>query len=430
MGVVSKEGFKHWSKIIAKFMSIQVLIKALGLLVNIVLIRYLAKADYAYFTIGLSILQTLVLLSDAGIGTGMMAIGGRHWQGFTRMGQLVNSAMALRKRQFLIAAIGVLPIMIWLLWKNDASLVHILTLCMAVLVGASFELPTVIYTVVLKLNNEYDKVQYIDIINVSFRLITIGLLSFIFLQSYIAIWIISLAFGINYFVSKKWASAYADPKAKTHLSIDRKEINQIIIHQLPGAIYFCLIGQISIFLISVFGSTASVAEVGVLSRLAVIFTVINVTVATVIMPRFSKSQTADQIQKWFFLMLAGLILMGLVLLGFAYVFPDFFLFVFGKKYIHLDQELLWVVGNGMVYLITGIIFQINSSRGWILKWWIFIPVGVATQVISLFFLDVSTVIGVIQYNIILCIPELILLTLLFFYQLKQMRMATPGLQAS
>lgn len=400
-------------------MSVQVIIKLMGMGVSILLVRIMAKEDYAFFTIAISILHTIVMLSDSGIGSGVMAIGGRHWENKSRMGQLVNSALALRNRQFYMAAIFAIPLMVWLLIKNEASIYIVSTLVFAVVVGSLFEIRTVVYTAILRLNNQFDSVQRIDIINTIVRLSIILILALLFLDAFVAVMVFSVAYGVNYFVSKNWVAKYIE-EIDTEDKEDKQEINTIIKHQLPNAVYYSITGQIAVFLISIFGSTEAVADVGVLTRLAIMFSIINVTLATVVMPKFSKSNIPAEIKKGFMLLVGLLLLIAVVMISLSYFFPDFFLFIFGKKYSHLTTELVWLVGGAMMSLVTGVIFKINASRGWVIKWWLFIPVGLITQIVCLFFLDISTVIGVIQYNIILNIPALIMFVYLFYYKVGQM----------
>lgn len=417
---MNNDQVKHWTKVIAKFMSVQMIIKVIGMLVSIYLIRILAKEDYAYFTIAISIMSTIVLLSDSGIGSGFLAIGGRHWEDKDRMGKLVTGSMELRKKQFWAAALFGFPMLIWMLNKNEAPLEIILLMVVIVGVGSTLEIYNIIYAATLKLNNQYDSIQKVEFINTCVRLILVFLLSYIFLDAVTAVIVSVIAYGVNFLIYRNWASKYYTV-AKKALQTDKSEILNIVKHQLPNAIYYAIIGQITIFLISVFGSTENVAEVGVLSRLAVMFSIIGVTLTTVVMPMFSKSKRPEQIVKLFSILMFFLIALSCTLIGFAMAFPDVFLYIFGNKYMHLTQEVVWLVAAAMLSLVTGMIFKINSHRGWVIKWYVFIPVGIATQVIALLTLNVSTVLGVVQYQLVLNIPVIFLFLHLFFTKVNEMK---------
>ncbi len=417
---LKSDNWGHWIKIIAKFMSVQMGIKLLGMVISVYLIRILAKEDYAYFTIAISIMSTIVLLSDSGIGSGFMAIGGRHWDNKERMGKLVNGALLLRKKQFWAAASFAFPTMFWLLYKNDAPLMTIFFLMGIVGLGASFEIRTIIHTATLRLNNQYDSVQKIDIINTLIRLVLIVSVSFIFLDGFVAVVVSVFAYGINLLVARTWANPFSEP-SKEFYKEDKKEILSIVKHQLPNAIYYAIIGQVTVFLISIFGSTENIAEVGVLSRLAIIFSIISITLTTVVMPIFSKSKDPKQILKLFSILMFLVTALAVTMIGFAMAFPDFFLYIFGNKYTHLTEEVVWLVASSMLSLLVGIIFKINSSRGWVIKWYIFIPIGILTQVVALFTLNVATVLGVIQYQLVLNLPALFVFLHLFFQKVNELK---------
>jgi len=410
-------------------MSIQLGLKLLGMAITIYLVRILDKSDYAFFTIAISVLHTIVLLSDSGIGSGMMAIGGRHWKDKFRMGQLVSSAMTMRKQQFYPAVLFAIPMMCWLLWKNEAPTITIILLSAIVIVGAAFELRTVVFTAVLKLNDQFDKVQQIDIINTIIRVALVFSISLFFMNAVLAVLVSSLAYIVNYFVSKNWSSIFSINSA-SYLKEDRKEIGSIVKHQLPNAIYFSITGQISVYLISIFGNTAQVAEVGVLTRLAFVFSILTMTLSTVVLPRFSKFKDPRKINQLFLYLVGGFSILSILLLIFANSFPQAFLFIFGEKYAHLENELTWLIGGTMITVISGVIYKINSGRGWIVKWWIFIPVGIITQLIGVLLLNLSSVTGVLQFNILLNVPTLLIFIGLFYYKIGVMKKESKSIKYS
>ncbi len=78
------------------------------------------------------------ILADSGVGIGLTSIGGRVWQDPHRFGQLISTALRLRK-YLAAAAVGVVaPILIWMLARNGASLSYAVLLTLFVLAGLSF----------------------------------------------------------------------------------------------------------------------------------------------------------------------------------------------------------------------------------------------------------------------------------------------------
>src|ERR1051325_3924323 len=92
-----------WTKLLTRFLTLEALVQALGFAAGIILVRVLPKADYGLFTIANTMQQTMNLLADNGISSGLSAIGGRVWHDPFRFGQLLHTAMRLRRLLALIA---------------------------------------------------------------------------------------------------------------------------------------------------------------------------------------------------------------------------------------------------------------------------------------------------------------------------------------
>src|SRR3954462_12476757 len=125
----------HRARVVSNFALVQAFVQVIGFLSGILLVRYLDQREYAYFTIANTMQGTLNVLADIGISIGLISIGGRVWQDQHRFGQLVNTALGLRRRLGLLAAVAVIPILYFLLVKNGASVIYTALLIAAVLVG-------------------------------------------------------------------------------------------------------------------------------------------------------------------------------------------------------------------------------------------------------------------------------------------------------
>src|SRR3979409_1108581 len=101
----------HRARVIGSFAVVQAIVQFIGFLSGILLVRWLSQTEYAYFTIANSMQGTINLLADIGISVGLVSIGGRVWQDRHRFGQLVNTALRLRRRLGSIAVVIITPIM-------------------------------------------------------------------------------------------------------------------------------------------------------------------------------------------------------------------------------------------------------------------------------------------------------------------------------
>jgi hypothetical protein len=190
---------------------------------------------------------------------------------------------------------------------------------------------------------------------------------------------------------------------------DRVAMIGFIKNQAANAVFFCLQGQITIFLISFFGSRAtSVAEVGALGRLAMIFAVMGQVLTNIFVPAFARCQDAARLRLQYFAIVAGVAGCCLAVIAAAAFFPDQFLFVLGSKYAHLQRELLLIVASTVLNVLTGALWFLNASKAWVAGAWLYIPLTLATQVALIPYTDFSNVRQVLIFGVISAVPNLLL----------------------
>src|SRR5207245_11262943 len=132
--------------------------------------------------------------------------------------------------------------------------------------------------------------------------------------------------------------------------------------------------QITIFLISFFArQSSSVAEVGALGRLAMIFVVLANLLANIFVPAFARCQERRRLQSLYLQIAGGVSLFCIVVFAAAAIFPDQFLFVLGSKYAHLHREPLLMFGSAVLPALTGTFWSLNAARALVAGPWLSIP---------------------------------------------------------
>ena len=222
---------------------------------------------------------------------------------------------------------------------------------------------------------------------------------------------------------RKYVAGVIDLKAPEHAE-DREAMRGFIRSQAANAIFFCLQGQITVFLISFFGRQASsIAEVGALGRLAMIFAVLSNLLANVFAPAFARCQSLRKL-RWQYAAIVGCVAcFSLVIIGAAAFFPRQFLFVLGNKYAHLERELLLMVGGAVITALAGTLWSLNAAKAWIAGSWLYIPLTLATQLALIPFTDFSSVTGVLTFNLVSAIPSLALNLILSYRGFRGWRLA-------
>src|SRR2546423_1106751 len=398
----------HRARVVGNFAFVQAIVQLISFVSGILMIRTLDQREYAYFTIANTMQGTLNVLADIGISIGLVSIGGRVWHDRHRFGQLVNTALGLRRKLGLVAVIAVVPILYFLLVKNGASTNYTALLIIAVLAGLSVQLSIGVLSVVPRLRSDIGRIQSIDLAGAVARFLTLVVLMYLFLNGAVALAVGSATLLLQYWMLHRYVAGVIDLGAPEN-SEDRAAMLGFIRSQAANAIFFCLQGQITVFLISLFGrQVSSIAEVGALGRLAMIFAVLSHLLANVFAPAFARCQNAAKL-RWQYGGIVGAVAgFSLAIIGAAYFFPSQFLFVLGNKYAHLNRELFLMVGGAVIMAMASTLWSLNAAKAWIAGSWLYIPLTLGTQLILIPFTDFASVPGVLTFNLISAIPSLLL----------------------
>jgi O-antigen/teichoic acid export membrane protein len=414
----------HRARVVGNFAFVQAIVQLIGFCSGILLVRWLDQREYAYFTIANTMQGTINLLADIGVSVGLVSIGGRVWQDRHRFGELINTGLSLRKRLGAIAILAVTPILASMFLKNGASISYTALLIAIVLAGIAVELSIGVLAVVPRLRSDISLIQRIDLTGAIVRLCLLLVLAFIFLSAGVAIAVASATLFLQYTLLRRYVGSVVDLTAPQNAQ-DRHEIIRLTKHLAPNAVFYCLQGQITIFLISFFAHRVSaVAEVGALGRLAMIFTVLSNLLANVFVPAFARCHERGRLRWLFAAIVGGVLAFSLVVLLAAQFLPSEFLFVLGNKYAHLHRELLLMVGGAVIGALTGTFWALNASKAWVSGAWLYIPLTVVTQIALIPYTDFSSVSGVLTFNILSSIPNLLLNIALSYRGFRSLQSAT------
>ena len=396
------------ARIVGNFAIVQGLVQIIGFCSGILIVRSLEQRDYAWFTIANTMQGTINVLADIGISVGLISIGGRVWQDRHRFGQLVKTALALRKIFGAIVIIIATPILFFLLARNSAPLGYAAVLIALVILALLFQLSVNVLSVVPRLRSDIVRIQTIDFSAAIVRLLGLIALMYLFLNAAVALALAAGASLLQFALLRSYALRVIDFDA-TENPEDRAAMLDFVRKLAANAVFFSLQGQITVFLISLFARQAnSVAEVGALGRLAMIFAVLGNVLTNVFVPAFARAQTSRRL-RWLYVAISGVVTaFGAVVLCAAAIFPEQFLFVLGNKYAHLHRELLLMVGAAVLSSVTATFWELNASRGWVAGSWLYIPLTLATQLMLIPFIDFSNVASVLTFNLLSAIPNLLL----------------------
>ena len=396
------------ARVIGSFALVQGCMQIISFASGILLIRYLDQREYAYFTIANSMQSTINILADIGISIGLVSIGGRVWHDRRRFGELITTALSMRRRLGAMGVVIITPLLCYMLVKNGASWKYTVILVLFVLAGLQIHFALGVLNVVPRLRSDTNRIQLIDVVGAVGRLVAIAVFLFLFLDAAVAVAISSAMSLVQYLLLRNYAYAVIDRNAPANAE-DREAIRGFIRNQAPNAIFFCLGGQITVFLISVFGHRASsVAEIGALGRLAMVFAVLTNLLTNIFAPAFARCQSPRRLRWQYFGITGGVAAFSAVVIAAAAFFPHEFLFVLGKRYSHLDRELLLMVTGSVLIALAGTIWTLNAARAWVAWSWLYIPFTLAVQVAMIPWINFGNVRDVLIFNLVSAFPSLII----------------------
>ncbi len=150
--------------------------------------------------------------------------------------------------------------------------------------------------------------------------------------------------------------------------------------------------------ISIFGHTKEIAEVGALGRLGAIFTILGSVLTTVVLPRFARVQLRRELIRKYIQVVCCYLAGGGALLFLAFLFPDQLVWVLGAKYKGLQSDVRYIVAASLLVSFIGLVFSLNAAKGWVGGLYYSIPVIVVCQFLAAAFLNLATVRGAVLFG--------------------------------
>jgi len=415
-----------WGKLIGLAGSMQLVGRGLGVLSGILIIRFLPVQEYALYTLANTMLATMNLLADGGISAGVMSNGGKVWTDRKELGKVVGTGLELRNKFTVVSLIISIPILMYLLRKHDASWIMTSLITLSLIPAFYAELSDSIYSVVPKLHQDIKRLEKNGLAVAFGRLFLTASFIFVFPFTYLAL----LANGIPRIYGniriRKIAGSFAEISKESDPGV-RRNLLKTVKRMMPGLVYVCVSGQITIWLISVFGNTTALAQLGALGRLAVVLSLFSGLISILVVPRYARLIAKKAVMfKYYVQIIAAVFFLVCLVIVAVYVFADEILFVIGENYAGLQPELMLAILGSGLSLIASMTFSLNISRDWVMNPSISVSISLASLVVGVFLFDVTTLQGVLIYNIFLAAVQL---TLNGFYgMLKIKRLKVPEVE--
>ena len=410
-----------WIKLITITGFSQIIIQLTALISGVLIIRLLPTKEYALYTLANAMLGTMTVLADGGISTAVMAQGGKVWQDREKLGVVMSSGLELRKKFGIVSLLISMPVLFYLLVHHGAGYFTAILIIAAMVPAFFAALSDSLLETASKLHQDIKKLQKNQLATGIGRFVLIVGSLIIFPWTFVAI----LGNGIPRMWAnlqlRKMSNVYADPLQKSNNEV-KKEIISVVKRTLPGAIYFCVSGQIAIWLISIFGSTASIAHIGALSRLTTVLSLFTVIFNTLMVPRFARlAENAKLLLARFVQIQIALFAICILIVLSVTIFPSQILQILGKGYLNLNTEMLLITISSCLAMLAGVTYSVVVSRGWILKPVINISINILFQLVLIFTLDLSKTRNVLIFSIVDFLVGYIIILVYFLYRVFKLK---------
>ena len=398
-----------WIKLITITGGAQVIVQVLGLVCGLIVIRLLSTHEYGLYTLANTMLGTMIVLADGGVSIGVMSQGANIWQDRKKLGVVLVSGFDLLKKFAVACIIVSMPILVYLLHQHGANWLTTVLIIACSIPAFYAALSDSMLEIAPKLHQSILPLQK-NQVNVGIgRLLLSGIILFIFPWAVCAIIASGLPRIYGNIKLRKISNLFTD-SSQVADPVVKKEIIQVWKKSLPGLIYYCISGQLTVWLISLFGNTSSVAQIGALGRIVMFLNLFSAVFSTLVAPRYARLQESSEILKRKMLQIqGGLCLFCVVVIATVHLFSNQILWILGNQYNGLNNELVLIMIGSCISLMTGLIYILCSGRGWILSPAVYVTGSVVATIAGLFLFDISSLHGVLLFNIFISICQLLIL---------------------
>lgn len=409
---------------LASFFVGEVVFQLLLVLKSFIILRVLVPSQYAEYSVFVSITTTFIVLgSGTYAGSSLLKFISECKKNKQKLSNLAYSIFAINKYYILIIAPFVAGFLSYSLIKIEATTLEIVTFVpLAILFVASNMYINIhkIYLVESKRLNFLNK--YLNIAETAkiFPLVAFkNLLAFGSVSLCLIFTIINLILARSLSTSHYLQKTFNASDHTKYLTRFRSLISPVV----PGILFSTVQSQLPVFIALAFGNVQTVAEVGALSKLSLIYSFMFAFNSKVLSPFIARSEDKNLKSRYLYVLFFVLFFAGAILTA-CLSFPNLLLKLLGENYYNIDAYK-WIIILGSVNYINQSLWAFNSSQHWIYKWMPFvsIPGTIIIQIVFIYFNSMSEPTSIFQMMTFTSIFTLINRFLVSFVGLKRSQMS-------
>lgn len=374
------------------FASAQLVVQIIGFASGITLVHCLDQTQYGYYTLAISMVGLANVMLDLGLSTAVLAQGGPLHGNPQRLGGLLDDAFRIKGRMLMLGSLLLIPAFAAMFFKQGVEWHQVIALSSLVAGCTFFNVHNAVALSMVRLRGDLSMQQRLDVgVNLG-KLLLVLAAARVFLDASMAMLLNVAATAAMFWLLRRYLTVHFKHGGGAR-DAHTAALWGFIRRQAPNSIYYCLIGQISIWLVGLLGNAERVAEVGALGRLAALFTVIGAVVGALVQPYFARANSSRELIDGFIAVNAFFLVLTLSLVVVGLLFPQALLWVLGHRYADLTDAVVWMVLSSSLSAWSGTLYAVGAARGWVVSSLWMVSTGILTLAMSACTLDVSTVIG-------------------------------------
>ena len=353
----------------------QGLVQLLSLSVGLLLLRWLSISNYAQFSVAFGFQATFGMLTDLGFSGTIIALVGPRGNDPEVVGSYIRSGRHLRNVILVCLTPVAAFVYVGIVRQHHWDLLTSALLFVSIIASINFSGMVSYCAAPLLIRGRLPDIFRNQLAGAAFRIVACAIL---YLAGGLCAWTTSWVNALG-FLLIGWLNAW---KSRPFVTLPARPVPGVtrqmmryVMPNLPSLIFFALQGQVSLFLISFFGQTRSIAEVGALGRLSQIFLLLTGFNAAVIEPFMARLPKERVLRSYLMLLL-------------------------GAKYASLQQETGWMELGSCTGYLASVAWTMSAARRWI-YWttsWVNIGLILTTQIVFLSLFKVDSTAHVIYFG--------------------------------
>jgi O-antigen/teichoic acid export membrane protein len=361
------ERHKRWWRIletVSSFFVGQGALQAVNMLVGLFLIRALSVEAYAQFGLAFAFQSTAASLMDLGFASTIIPLVGDRINDRELVGTYVHAAIRLRTRAFFILAPFAVAAFVAIAhshhWSKALQILLIIPVLVALYSSGNVSCCSTPFFLYRRLRQFY-------LPQTLSGLVRFGAYIVFQFAGWLNAWTAAALSALNVtFISgalaRKSRAWIGWSNADTRSA--EREIVHYVMPAMPALIFGALQPQISLFLISIFGQTTSIAQVAALGRIAALFTVLQTFIVVVVEPYIARVNR-DRLLAIYLKLILLTSVCCIPVVVFAFVYPEPILWALGSKYSGLRDLIGWLILASCTTYIAVLVWVMNRARKWV-----------------------------------------------------------------